>query len=227
MPPVWLYRRGEAGRKHAIDTFRRDDVMKLPSRESPRRIHLPEADLLFYEQLDLGDGQALLGQLIDDTDWQQEYITIYGKTHPRPRLVAWHGDPGASYTYSGVSHDPRPWTVVLARLRDRVQALSGHAFNSVLLNYYRDGRDSMGLHADDEPELGEYPVIASLSLGEERTLYFTHRTRRELSNINLPLPAPSQLIRAGGTQANWKHGIRTLSRDCGPRINLTFRRVYA
>jgi alkylated DNA repair dioxygenase AlkB len=200
--------------------------MKLPSTESPRRIQLPDADLLLYQRLDLGDERALLRQLMDDTDWRQEYITIYGKTHPQPRLVAWHGDAGASYTYSGLRHEPLPWTATLALLRDRVQALSGHTFNSVLLNYYRDGRDSMGLHADDEPELGEHPVIASLSLGEERTLYFKHRTRRELSIFNLPLPATSLLIMAGGTQANWKHGMRKLTRDCGPRMNLTFRRVY-
>ena len=201
--------------------------MNLPSSDSPRRIELPDADLLFYEQLDLGDDQALLRQLTADTDWQQEYITVFGKTHPQPRLVAWYGDPGASYTYSGLRHEPRPWTTLLAWLRDRVEVLSGHVFNSVLLNFYRDGRDSMGLHADDEPELGEQPVIASLSLGEQRTLYFKHRTRRELSILNLPLPSTSLLIMAGGTQANWKHGIRKLSRACGPRINLTFRRVYA
>ncbi len=200
--------------------------MNLPSPENPRRIQLPDADLLFYEQLDLGDDQALLGQLTEESDWRQEYITVFGKTHPQPRLVAWYGDPGASYTYSGLRHEPSPWTADLARLRDRVQALSGQVYNSVLLNLYRDGRDSMGLHADDERELGEQPVIASLSLGEQRTLYFKHRTRRDLSIFNLPLPSTSLLIMAGGTQANWKHGIRKLSRDCGPRINLTFRRVY-
>ena len=200
--------------------------MKLPSTESPRRIQLPDADLLLYQRLDLGDERALLRQLMDDTDWRQEYIAIFGKTYPQPRLVAWHGDAGACYTYSGLRHEPLPWTATLAWLRDRVQALSGHTYNSVLLNYYRDGRDSMGLHADDEPELGEHPVIASLSLGEERTLYFKHRTRRDFSIFNLPLPATSLLIMAGCTQANWKHGMRKLTRDCGPRINLTFRRVY-
>jgi alkylated DNA repair dioxygenase AlkB len=155
----------------------------------------------------------------------QEDITVFGKTHPQPRLVAWHGDPGASYTYSGIHHEPVPWTPLLQGLREKVEDISQHHFNSVLLNYYRDGRDSMGLHADDEPELGRDPVIASLSLGEQRSLYFRHRSRRDLDNLNLSLPDGSLLIMSGATQENWKHGMRKLSRHCGPRVNLTFRLI--
>ena len=200
--------------------------MSLSGPELPQRFSLPGADLLLYPRLDLGDQQTLLQRLVEQTSWQQEYLTLYGKTHPQPRLVAWHGDAGARYTYSGIAHSPQPWTDQLLWLRDRVQSLCGHAFNSVLLNYYRDGRDSMGLHADDEPELGERPVIASLSLGAERKLYFRHRSRRDLETFQLALPSTSLLIMAGDTQANWKHGMRKLSRDCGPRVNLTFRWIY-
>ncbi len=115
---------------------------------------------------------------------------------------------------------------LLTRLKARVEQVTGSRFNSVLLNYYRDQRDSMGLHADDEPELGAEPVIASLSLGEERKLVFRHRSRRELTTVSVPLPSGSLLVMRGPTQRHWKHGIRKLTRPCGPRVNLTFRRVY-
>ncbi len=188
---------------------------------------LPGADLLLLHQPELGEASAaLLAELVRDTPWQQETITLYGKTHLQPRLVAWYGDEGASYRYSGKTYQPRPWTTRLLALRDRMQELADAPFNSVLLNYYRDHRDSMGLHADDEPELGEQPVIASLSLGAERVLYFRHKQRRDVPGLNLPLPDGSVLLMRGDTQANWKHGMRKLTRPCGPRINLTFRWIH-
>lgn len=192
----------------------------------PTVLPLPDSDLLFFERVDLGrDRDRLLQQLVDETDWQQENITLFGRTRPQPRLIAWYGDPGASYTYSGMRHEPRPWTALLLDLRRRVESMAGSPFNSVLLNYYRGPRDSMGLHADDEPELGPEPVIASLSFGEQRKLYFRHRTRRDLATFNLPLPSGSLLIMRGATQQHWKHGLRKLSRPCGPRVNLTFRQI--
>jgi alkylated DNA repair dioxygenase AlkB len=195
-------------------------------RSRARAIDLPDADLLFLERVDLGgDRDELLQELIEATPWQAEDIVVFGRTYPQPRLVAWYGDAGANYTYSGVRHDPLPWTATLQRLRERIQTLAGSPFNSVLLNYYRDGRDSMGLHADDEPELGPEPVIASLSLGAERKIVFQHRQRRDVDNLNLPLPHGSLLVMRGATQRHWKHGIRKLRRPCGPRLNLTFRRI--
>lgn len=189
---------------------------------------LAGAELVLLRDPDLGESAAtLLESLLADTPWQQEAITLYGKTHPQPRLVAWYGDPGAAYRYSGKTYQPRPWTERLARLRARMETLAGVPFNSVLLNYYRDNRDSMGLHADDERELGERPVIASLSLGEERVLYFRHKRTRGERGLDLLLPHGSVLLMRGDTQANWKHGMRKLSRPCGPRVNLTFRRVYS
>jgi alkylated DNA repair dioxygenase AlkB len=192
-----------------------------------QELELPDAELLFCERVDLGcDPYELLQQLIDDCRWQAETVTLFGKTYPQPRLIAWYGDAGTDYTYSGTRHVPLPWTNELLQLRDRVQQLTGSRYNSVLLNLYRDGSDSMGLHADDEPELGENPVIASLSLGEQRTLYFRHRHRRDLETFNLPLPHASLLVMRGTTQRNWKHGIRKSPRPLGPRVNLTFRWVY-
>ena len=190
----------------------------------PLALQLPDADLLLYENA--GFEQAvLLAELVEETQWRSDEITLYGKTHQQPRLVAWYGDAGAGYSYSGVRHQPQPWSGVLQRIRERVESVSGYPFNSVLLNYYRDHNDSMGLHADDEPELGHEPVIASLSLGEERKLYFKHKTRRDLKAFNLPLPSGSLLIMKGATQRNWKHGMRKLNRPCGPRLNLTFRTI--
>ena len=194
---------------------------------SPTSIALPDAELLLYERLPLGRAaDSLLRQLIDDVHWRQEHITLFGKTHRQPRLIAWYGDQQARYSYSGKTYEPLPWSDTLLHLKGLAEQVSASRFNSVLLNYYRDGRDSMGLHADDEPELGPEPVIASLSLGETRTLYFRHRYRKNLDTVNVALPPASLLLMRGATQRYWKHGIRKLSRACGPRINLTFRYVY-
>jgi len=188
---------------------------------------LEQADLVLFPEVALGfDSAELLARLIDETPWSQETIRLYGKTHLQPRLIAWYGDPEAQYAYSGKQYQPIPWTPLLTTLKASVEALCASSFNSVLLNFYRDGADSMGLHADDEPELGAEPCIASLSLGEERTLYFKHKQRKELKPLNVVLPNASVLRMQGVTQQYWKHGIRKISRPCGPRVNLTFRRIY-
>jgi alkylated DNA repair dioxygenase AlkB len=116
---------------------------------------------------------------------------------------------------------------LLRELRQRVESLTGGEYNSVLLNYYRDGNDGMGMHSDDEPALGPRPAIASLSLGETRDLILQHRSRKDLDTLRLPLPAGSLLLMQGDTQRNWRHGIRKLRRSCRARLNLTFRRVFA
>lgn len=156
--------------------------------------------------------------------WQQEEIMMFGQRRRVPRLVAWHGDAGASYRYSGTDHDPVPWTAALERVRAQVHELTGAAFNAVLLNLYRDGRDGMGWHADDEPELGRDPVIASLSLGATRRFCLRHRRRKDLK-LDLDLPHGSLLVMAGPTQHQWLHALPKTRRPVGERINLTFRRV--
>ena len=120
-----------------------------------------------------------------------------------------------------------PWSETLLGLKERVEALTGLQFNSVLLNYYRDENDGMGMHSDDERELGEQPAIASVSLGEERDFILRHRQRKDLSTVKLPLSSGSLLLMQGDTQQHWRHGINKLKRRCGPRINLTFRRILA
>ena len=201
---------------------------ELFPRSDPQPVQMPDAEVLLWTAVDLGDEPtALRDALIEQTPWRQDRIKLFGKVHDQPRLTAWYGDPGTAYTYSGLTLEPLPWTPLLTSLRARVEALSQVTFNSVLLNYYRDNRDAMGMHADDEPELGERPVIASLSLGATRTLVFRHRTRGNLAPVKLPLASGSLLLMRGTTQSHWKHGINRSARRCGPRINLTFRRVVA
>jgi alkylated DNA repair dioxygenase AlkB len=170
------------------------------------------------------DATRLLRELRAAVDWRHEEILIFGQRRLVPRLVAWHGDPGARYVYSGTEHRPQPWTPTLEEVRARASALAGVAFNAVLLNLYRDGRDGMGWHADDEPELGRNPVIASVSLGAERRFCLRHRRRRDLK-VDLPLPHGSLLCMSGATQHHWLHALPKTSRPTGERINLTFRQV--
>ena len=168
---------------------------------------------------------SLADKLIAETPWRAETIVVWGKVFPQPRLIAWYGDTGRRYTYSGIRMEPLPWTERLLDIRRRVQEVAGFEFNSVLLNYYRNNRDSMGLHSDDEPELGPKPIIASVSLGQERTLIFKHKTAAALRPVRLPLASGSLLLMKGDTQCNWKHGINKEDRSCGARVNLTFRRI--
>jgi alkylated DNA repair dioxygenase AlkB len=195
--------------------------------DAAERLPLPGGELMLYRAADLGEEPAtLFHRLHDAVAWRQEPITLFGKRYLQPRLLAWYGDPEARYRYSGVVHEPLPWLPVLAALRDRVEALAGARFNSVLANLYRDHRDSMGLHADDEPELGKQPVIASLSLGEERVFRLRHRHDKSIEPLRLPLPSGSLLVMRGDTQRNWKHEVPKRARPCGPRINLTFRYIH-
>lgn len=191
-------------------------------------VAMPGAEVYCLRHLGLDrPADSILDELIRDTPWRQESVTVWGKSYPQPRLVAWYGDPGCVYAYSSIRLEPLPWTERLLALRARVERAAGHSFNSVLLNYYRDNNDSMGLHSDDEPELGPRPVIASLSLGEERTLIFKCKTDKRRQPIRLTLGSGSLLVMKGDTQANWKHGIEKETRPCGPRVNLTFRRIRA
>ena len=136
-----------------------------------------------------------------------------------------NGDRASNYTYSGIQLTPLPWTDILREVRGRIEALADATFNSVLLNYYRDNRDSMGFHSDHEPELGDRPVIASLSLGEERIFVLKHKVDRFVKPVRLKLASGSLLLMKGETQRYWKHGIAKETRACGPRVNLTFRHI--
>jgi alkylated DNA repair dioxygenase AlkB len=166
----------------------------------------------------------LFAGLRHEVAWQHEQVLIFGRWRQVPRLVAWYGDAGASYTYSGTSHEPLPWTEEVAMLRKRVEVLTGHVFNGVLLNLYRDGRDGMGWHADNEPELGSEPVVASISFGAPRRFTLKHK-RRKTEKVELLLEDGSVLLMSGATQANWLHSVPKTSKQVGERINLSFRHI--
>ena len=185
---------------------------------------MPDADVSYLNDLDLGlPPEVALHRLIADVPWRQENIVVWNKVYLQPRLIASYGDRDTDYTYSGLTLSPLPWTDLLLEIKRRVENVAEASFNSVLLNYYRDNRDSMGFHSDDEPELG--PVIASLSLGEERTFVLKHKLNKSAKPVRLKLASGSLLLMKGETQRNWKHGIAKLTRPCGPRVNLTFRRI--
>jgi alkylated DNA repair dioxygenase AlkB len=171
------------------------------------------------------ESDACFSDLLDLVEWEQHLIRIRGREIASPRLSAWYGDPGAHYRYSGLSLAPRPWVPLIVGLKTRIEAVCDAVFNSVLLNLYRDGADSMGWHSDDEPELGERPVIASLSLGGVRRFRLRHRLRKDLEPVVIELESGSLLIMRGDTQRFWKHQVPKTRRAVEPRINLTFRRI--
>lgn len=186
---------------------------------------VPDADLRFMHGFYPPDECArLLAALLEETPWRQERIEVWGKVHDQPRLTSWHGDPGTDYTYSGVTLATCPWTPLLSRLRSDIEEATGHHYNSVLLNLYRDQHDGVGWHSDNERELGRLPVIASLSLGETRSFRLRHRVRRH-APVDIDLTNGSLLLMAGATQRNWQHAIPKERREKGPRINLTFRQI--
>ena len=183
---------------------------------------LDDGELGWMAQLPLPWSNAdVFARLLAETDWREETVVIYGKRHLQPRLSAWYGE--KAYAYSGLRLQPVPFTPLLLTLRDAVEAATGHAFNSVLLNYYRNERDSMGLHSDDEPELGPRPAIASLSFGEARTFILKHKHTRQ--TVRVPLTDGSLLLMAGDTQQYWLHGINKMTKSLQGRINLTFRKI--
>ncbi|MFS0756452.1 alpha-ketoglutarate-dependent dioxygenase AlkB [Noviherbaspirillum sp. 1P10PC] len=199
------------------------DLFGASSRLEP--LAVPDADLRFMHGFYPPDECAsLLAALLEQTPWRQERIEVWGKVHDQPRLTSWHGDPGTDYTYSGVTLATCPWTPLLSRLRSDIEQATGHRYNSVLLNLYRNEHDGVGWHSDNERELGRMPVIASLSLGETRSFRLRHREQKH-APVNIALTDGSLLLMAGATQRNWQHAIPKERREKGPRINLTFRQI--
>ncbi|MBO6519494.1 MAG: alpha-ketoglutarate-dependent dioxygenase AlkB [Rhodospirillales bacterium] len=180
------------------------------------------ADIVMYE--DVFDDPDRLYRCVDtEADWRQEDITLFGRTHKMPRLVCWMGE--RPYTYSGLTHPAAPFSPAVATIRKAAERIAGSRFNGVLLNLYRDGRDSMGWHADDEASLGAAPVIASVSLGAVRRMRFKPKPHFKAETFGVDLPPGSLLLMKGATQTNWLHAIPKTAKPVGPRINLTFRMI--
>lgn len=187
---------------------------------------IPGADIQWMPALfNQAEAAALFAALSTSIAWRQEEILIFGKRVPQPRLTAWHGDADAYYQYSGLPLTPLPWTEVLLQIRRRVEEATHARYNSVLLNLYRDGNDSMGWHSDDEPELGDEPVIASLSFGQTRVFQIKPKKRDGGKIARIELSSGSLLVMRGQTQRNFVHAVPKSSRVHAARINLTFRMI--
>ena len=193
------------------------EVEEIPTKDGELR--------LYPHIFSLKERETFLTQLKDNVNWQQEEIKLYGRVIPLPRLTAWFGDEGKTYMYSGITVEPEPWTPALLEIKSRIEEVSNVTFNSVLLNYYRNERDSVSWHSDDEPELGKNPIIGSVSFGDVRTFQLKHKTDKSLK-ISKDLPDGSYLEMAGSTQHYWLHQIPKRTRKIGPRINLTFRFIH-
>lgn len=185
-----------------------------------------DGELGFFEHfIPCPEADELLECLLAELDWREEDIVIAGRKVRVPRLVCWYGDPKARYRYSGVCHEPLPWTQTLAGLKARVEDHCGRPFNSVLANLYRNGEDSMGWHADKEKELGPNPGIASLSFGATRLFRLRHNRSGQI--LELPLNHGSLLWMGGSLQHHWRHCIPKIRGLATARVNLTFRSIVA
>ena len=171
------------------------------------------------------EADQLYHELKDQIQWSQESIFIFGKDTKLPRLTAWYGDVDTNYEYSGLINTPIPWTKTLLLIKKKVEIETNTKFNSVLLNYYRDGRDHVSWHADDEAELGENPVIASLSFGESRTFKIKHKYKKDIKTLSLNAENGSLIIMSGGMQKDWLHSLTKTSKPISGRVNLTFRYI--
>lgn len=178
------------------------------------------------------DGEVLLypyffkedvfARIVEETPWKQDKMKIYGKEVDFPRLTAWYGDSDEVYVYSGVVNMPVPFSPLLNDIKQAAEKQCGQQFNTALLNYYRDGNDSMGWHSDDETELGTNPVIASVSFGASRAFQFKHKRQKD-AKVSVELRNGDLLIMQGQTQHNWLHQVPKTAKRPGPRINITFR----
>jgi alkylated DNA repair dioxygenase AlkB len=208
-----------------------------PTADSSHKIiFLQDGGTLWFVRKWLSDTRhdKLLETLKGLSCWKQQQITLYGKSINQPRLTAaWvEGPTTPAYSYSGLTIEPATgFPDFLERLREDIVdeaafGLDAHAsFNYILGNYYRDGKDSIGFHADDEPSLGKNPLIASLSLGASRRFVLKHKTKKDVPPVELTLPGGSLLFMSGPTQENWVHGIPKTATQVGERINLTFRDI--
>jgi alkylated DNA repair dioxygenase AlkB len=188
---------------------------------------MPDADVCIYRDFfTREESDNIFQELLDTIKWQQDTIKYYGKEVNLPRLTAWYGDSGAYYTYSNISMHPHAWTPILSHIKGRIEKVAYANFNSVLLNLYRHGKDSVSWHQDNEPELGKNPIIASVSFGAVRLFQFKHKFKKDLSRFDTELTHGSLLIMKGSTQQFWQHKIPKTRRKVGKRINLTFRMIY-
>jgi alkylated DNA repair dioxygenase AlkB len=193
------------------------------STPEPIHLHLPDAEIIYYPAFfTKEEADSIYEKLINEIPWQQDSIRVFGKIHPQPRLTALFGNERKSYSYSNIEMQPHPWNSLLQKIKSKIERVSNTNFTSVLLNYYRDGKDSNGWHADNEKELGINPIIASVSFGAERTFQLKHNSYKDQKK-SIVLEHGSLLLMKGTTQHFWKHQIPKTTKSINPRINGTFR----
>lgn len=193
--------------------------------ESRELLPFDGSALLHEGVMDVGFAYAAFDELLATNGWESHELVVFGAKHPEPRLSTWHALDGTSYTYSGLTRTALPFTPLLERLRGMCEELAGARFNAVLVNLYRDGNDAVGWHADDEPENGSEPTIASVSLGATRRFDFRHRESG--ATVSADLEHGSVVVMSGLSQECWVHRIARTKSPVGRRINLTFRYVEA
>lgn len=185
---------------------------------------IEDGEYRFYPNFfTIAESDAFLENLRNEIDWRQESMNMYGKRVNFPRLTSWYGDNDRSYSFSGITLSPHPWTADLIEIRGKIEQVSSIGFNSVLLNLYRDGNDSISWHTDAEQELGRNPVIASVSFGAKRKFQMRHVN--SLERIDIELTHGSLLLMQGATQHYWQHQVPKTTMKLGERINLTFRYI--
>ena len=188
-------------------------------------LDLPDAVFEYYPNFFTSEKATLLFEkLKKETPWQQDNITVFGKTHPQPRETALYGNEGKSYGYSNIVMHPHTWTTTLMFIKNELEEVTQQHFTTVLLNLYRNEKDSNGWHSDNEKELGRDPIIASISLGENRLFQLKHIHNKE-AKLNIILNHGSLLLMKEGSQIYYKHQLPKSSSAKKPRINLTFRRI--
>lgn len=197
--------------------------MNLLFSKEPLHFTLPDADIYYYPNFfDNKRATEFFDKLKNEIPWQQDNITVFGKTHAQPRLTSLFGNEGKPYSYSNIVMQPNAWNPLLMFIKNEIEEICNENFTTVLLNYYRNGKDSNGWHADNEKELGRNPIIASVSFGAERYFHLQHNTIKG-QKLKINLEHGSLLIMKGSTQHFWKHQIPKTTKEIGPRINLTFR----
>ena len=188
-------------------------------------LDLPGAVFEYYPNfLDTIKATEIFQSLLKETPWQQDEITVFNKIHLQPRLTALYGNEGKPYSYSNIIMQPNKWSPILTYLKTEIEEIANHSFTTTLINLYRNEKDSNGWHADNEKELGRNPIIASLSLGEERVFQLKHNTKKEFKKSIL-LKHGSLLVMRENSQINYKHQIPKATKPKKERINLTFRRI--
>jgi alkylated DNA repair dioxygenase AlkB len=195
------------------------EVITMPTGEL-----MPDGEVAIYRNFfNRVESDQIFQELLSKIKWRQDKMKLYGKEFELPRLTAWYGDDGKSYTFSGIPMNPDAWTHTLLSIKSKIEEVTQAKFNSVLLNLYRSGKDGVSWHSDDEPELGKNPIIASVSFGETRRFQLRHKLDKSLDKVEITLTHGSLLIMKGSTQHFWQHQIPKTAKSLRERINLTFR----